>query len=781
MLGDSASDLIEQFGSETFKAVHDSDQDGLIYFTGDGRIEYMNRAAKELFGVTNAVIGDNILDHRETEFTDLPVEIIHPSNHFEKARETYKSGVPARSELVIVDDDDRHEIEVVWGPVEQAGDVVGVVGSYRDISPRPDIHDQLAAEATQLEEQRRFLASIIDVLDDGILVFAGDGTLALANPSATEMLGLDPPLEGLKLGEFLDRTDLHDGERFADQLRRTAGSDESTTGIHFADRPDDGPRRLELTIAPSGVEHSHIVCTISDTTQRLEVEQMKLLSQIGAFSTDPGDIATLADRIVDAIVEALEVDFAVLTHFSESRLQPLAWRGVMIDDDMTIDLDQHPTVERILETASPQRIDEWRWQFGDEDEIGQIVVPLFSSEDRLGTLHLGHHASFGTSPFSSALDALDVAFTEALGNYIAGALENAMLVERSTTKQKRLESIIETLPQGVMLYTRRGDVLMVNSAAAELTEVDNWTNLNTTARPYRLLDLDRNPLGRSEWPFFRAVRTHAHCHDEVIFDFGHTERDVLLDAAPIDEEADDPTIFVGIFRDITEQRRLDRRKDEFLSIASHELRSPMTPLTGVLQLARRQAERGGEVDLSLLTRAERQVSRLTRLIDGLLDLTRIETGRIDLDLQRVEFTEFVKNRVRPWQHNPKDIDIELTVPDARIEAIIDPDRINQVITNVVDNAIKYSKADEVICIDVDDHGETVSLAIEDDGVGMDQETVSHIFDRFFHGHDAGGGPRSMGLGLYICRQIIEQHDGEITVDSEKGVGTRVEIELPKTP
>ncbi|MFB6373309.1 MAG: sensor histidine kinase, partial [Bradymonadaceae bacterium] len=216
------------------------------------------------------------------------------------------------------------------------------------------------------------------------------------------------------------------------------------------------------------------------------------------------------------------------------------------------------------------------------------------------------------------------------------------------------------------------------------------------------------------------------------------------------------------------------------SIASHELRSPMTPLTGVLQLARRQRERGEEVDLSLLTRAERQVSRLTRLIDGLLDLTRIETGRIDLDFQRVEFTEFVENRIQPWKLNPKDVDLEVAVPDQPIEAIIDPDRIYQVITNVVDNAIKYSKADEVIRIEVDDRGETVLLGIEDDGVGMDEETVSHIFDRFFHGHHAGGGPRSMGLGLYICRQIVEQHDGEITVDSQKGVGTRVEIELPKS-
>jgi signal transduction histidine kinase len=269
------------------------------------------------------------------------------------------------------------------------------------------------------------------------------------------------------------------------------------------------------------------------------------------------------------------------------------------------------------------------------------------------------------------------------------------------------------------------------------------------------------------------------CQAEVLFDFGEEQRDIILRATPVKFEAEDP-IYLGQLKDVTERRRLDRRKDEFLSIASHELRSPLTPLTGVLQLARRQLERGEEVDVSLLTRAERQIARLTRLIDGLLDLTRIETDRINLSVEPIDFGRFIEEQIRPWRLNPKDVELEVETPEDLLEVEVDPDRINQVLTNVVDNAIKYSKPTGVIRIELADGGERVCLAIEDEGVGMDEETVDRIFDRFFHGPTSQGGTTSMGLGLYICRQIVEQHNGDITVESTKGVGTRIEIELPKS-
>lgn len=781
MLGDSASELIDEFGTETFKAVHDSDQDGLVYFRGDGRIEYANRAALEMFGLESDVIGENIFDLVEEEDGDLSVELLFPSDHFDKARETYEHGVPTRSEMIVVDGDERREVEVVWGPVEREGSVTGVVGSYRDVSPRPDIHDQLSHEASRLDEQRRVLASIIEVLDDGILVFDGSATLQLANPAALDLLGLEPPVEGLDLEDLLERSNLGAPERFSRQLRGTGSSEGRTREAHFTGLGDGEIRRLEIEMKGAGYDRERVICTVSDRTQWIDIRQMELLSEVAELQACSYGFEELGERAVEAIVEKLEVDFAVLTESQDGELVPFAWRGVMLDREMRIDVHRHPSIEQVLRDAEPVRVEDWPWRRDADDEsVDQLVIPMVGSDDRIGTLHLGYVPSLDRGQFG--LDALERVFTETLGHFLRCALETARRTERTGTEQDRLRALVETIPEGILLYNRRGDVVLHNSSLVDMTEYEDWENLNTDSRPFRLLGRDGEAIPRSEWPLFRAVQEEEPCSAEVVLDFGHgRRRDVLVDAAPLERGGRADDLFVGTFRDISEQRKLNRRKDEFLSIASHELRSPLTPLTGVLQLARRQSERGEDVDLSLLTRAERQVSRLTRLIDGLLDLTRIETDRIDLELRDVEVTSFVEEQVNPWRLHPKDVSIEISVPDREIHAELDPDRINQVLTNVVDNAIKYSKPNEVVRIEVKDTASEVEVVVEDDGVGMDAETVDRIFDRFYHGGEDRGDSRSMGLGLYICRQIVEQHDGEISVESEEGEGTRVEIALPKDP
>ena len=781
MLGDTPSELIEQYGSDTFKAVHDSDQDGLIYFNEDGTIEYVNRAAMRLFCMSSEdIIGTNILELRENGYDELPVELIHPSDHLRKARETYFEGEPNRSEMVIIDGDKQREIEVIWGPVERDGEVIGVVGSYRDITPRPDIHDQFALEESSLEEQRRFLASVIDVIEGGIIVFDMDASVVLVNPAAIDMLDLDIPPEGLELGALLDTIALHEPGQFADQLRQTASSESSTSGMHLVERADGSARRIDVRMIRGGPARNHVICMLSDDSKLIEVEQMELLSRVSEVRREPGGLDDMCDQIVELIAQTVEVDFVVLAREDEVKLRPLAWRGVLIDREMRLDLDEHPEVQTILESGRAKRLDDWSWRpEAGEGNVSQLVIPLVSDAERLGTLHLGALISRGESPFNSVLHTLDSAFTDALANTVSTAIENTELRERRATRQDRLESLLATIPTGVVLYDRRGNVLLANEAISQITGVDDWRNLNTDSRPYRLLDAEREPLPRSEWPIYKAVEDDTRHSIEAILDFGHSERDVSLVAAPLDENQSPAETFVGLIRDITEQRKIDRRKDEFLSIASHELRSPLTPLTGTLQLARRQIERGEEVDVSLLTRAERQVARLTRLIDGLLDLTRIETGRIHLETRAVDFRDFVEKRVKPWNLNPKDIDLQLSLPEESVPIEVDPERINQVITNVVDNAIKYSKSGEVIRIEVIDRGDDVVMGVEDDGVGMDEETVDHIFERFFHGRNVDGNRRSMGLGLYICRQIVEQHGGTIDVESTRGEGTRVEFALPK--
>ena len=780
MLGNTASELVDQFGLDTFKAVHDSDQDGLVYFRADGTIEYINRAALRLFGVDEEVIGQNIYDIKASDYDCFGVDVIHPADHFDRARQAFLEGTPSRSELVVVDNNTRRELEVVWGPVEQDGERVGVVGSYRDISPRPDIHDQLSREVSRIDEQRRFLASVIDVIDDGILVFDANECLQLINPSASRMLGLKSPAEGRRLETIAENSSFRQPDRFVEFVRQAESSEGDVTVTLYTKEGVEGRQSLQGTGICGKLDRGRTICKLTNTSQRIEFQQLELLSDIASIdSLGREEVNVLADEIVGAIAEGLEVDFVVLARLRDDELVPFAWRGVMLDESMGLGLNEREEFRQVLDEQEVRRIDDWPWGCNCRpSEVGQLVIPLNGTSEQFGTLHLGFLKPSARTSDRSSLAAVDRTFTRALGHYVSAALSSALLSEQTITHQDRLISVLEALSDGIIIYNRRGEVLLTNEAARSLTSIDNGENLNTTDRPYRVLTPERSPLARSDWPFFRAVQTDEMSRAEVIFDFDEYQRDIILRATPI-ESGDDLPIYLGQLRDVTERRQLDRRKDEFLSIASHELRSPLTPLTGVLQLARRQLERGEEVDVTLLTRAERQIARLTRLIDGLLDLTRIETDRINLTVETIDFGSFVREQIRPWQLNPKDVEIEVETPERPLEVEIDPDRINQVLTNVVDNAIKYSKPTGVIRIEVGDGGEAVCLAIEDEGVGMDEETVDRIFDRFFHGPASQGGTTSMGLGLYICRQIVEQHGGDITVDSTKGVGTRIEITLPK--
>jgi PAS domain S-box-containing protein len=770
-------------GELPFNAVHEGNRDGLVYFRGGGKVEYINRTGMEFFGTDESLVGQNILEMAEDGFPEFDVELLYPSDHVDRARRAFQEGVTTRSQLVLIDDDQRRELEVIFGPVEQDGEIVGVVGSYRDISRRPNIHEQLSSEASQLEDQRRFLASIIDVLDDGIIVCNGDMNIELVNSAAHSMLGSQRPAEGLDLEAYLESTPVDSPYRCLEQIRQTRQQGQSKTALHMVTSEERDPRRLEVTTSTLGSTQDRVICKLTDTTERLEIQQMDLLGRIAQFSTGETTQGELGEAIIDAIVREMDVDFALLMEAEDRHLRPLAWRGIMLDEDVSLPIDARDDLAGCIDGGEPRRFDGWLWdETSVTGTVEQIVIPLTASGTHLGTLHLGYlRPEPSSGPTRTALDEVDVAFTEALGNYIAASIQNVRLLEQTESEQKRLSGIIETLSDGIFLYNRRGDILLHNSSAVRITGFSEWSSFNTDSPPYRVLDRDGNVLSRSELPTFEAVRAEEMTSREVVFDFETHRRDVHFSAAPVDTEAEDP-VFVATLRDITDERQTDRRKDEFLSVASHELRSPLTPLTGLIQLARRQRENDQPVDLTLLTRAERQLTRLTRLIDGLLDLTRIETGHIELERQTVDMRQLVEDAVQPWQMAPGDVALYTELPEESVEVQVDPDRVHQVLTNIVDNAIKYSEPEGEVTIELESRDGEAHLKIEDDGVGMDEETIERVFDRFFHGATSDdAGPRSMGLGLYICRQIVEQHGGRIDVESAEGVGTRINIALPDTP
>ena len=222
-----------------------------------------------------------------------------------------------------------------------------------------------------------------------------------------------------------------------------------------------------------------------------------------------------------------------------------------------------------------------------------------------------------------------------------------------------------------------------------------------------------------------------------------------------------------------------KAQDAFLSIAAHELRTPITTLRLATQLLARQIAYSG-LDLpqvqAALSAMDQQSAHLGRLISRLLDRVRLQSGQLQLELEHADVVVLLKDvieRIRPTAPRHA-ITLATSGPAC---ARVDPLRVEQVVTNVLDNAIKFSPDGGPIRISVHLPADTISISIEDRGVGVPPERRSHLFNRFYqaHGDEHGSG---MGLGLYISHEIVQRHGGEMRAEFPEAGGTRIIIELP---
>ncbi len=232
---------------------------------------------------------------------------------------------------------------------------------------------------------------------------------------------------------------------------------------------------------------------------------------------------------------------------------------------------------------------------------------------------------------------------------------------------------------------------------------------------------------------------------------------------------------VALRREQEARRRAEaavRERDELLSIASHELRTPITVLRGYVQLVKHRVDRPGELDRpwvqSMLEAIVQQADKLTRLTGQLLDLSRLASGKLALDRQPTDLALLVEDIVRIAGGDEGGSRIVVHRPPEPVIASVDPLRFEEVVLNLLDNAIKYSPEGGEITVEVrPPRGGQAQLAVRDRGPGIPEAHRAHIFQRFYQAPDhAPDGTRSggMGLGLYICRQIVERHGGTITAE-----------------
>ena len=297
------------------------------------------------------------------------------------------------------------------------------------------------------------------------------------------------------------------------------------------------------------------------------------------------------------------------------------------------------------------------------------------------------------------------------------------------------------------------------------------------AAPMKLASLLILPL-RTRREMLGALLIAANDPDRAMTDDKLPLAEVLAERAALAIEN------AKLYTEQVEARRkvedLSRLKDEFLSIASHELRTPVTSIKGYTQLAKMLIKEGDlNTSGEYLDIALDQIDRMSRLILELLDVSRIETGRLEIRREPIAWSQFVRDVVHRHHTAVTDRRFHVSVPDDGKIVTGDRDRLEQVLGNLLENAVKYSPDGSDVTVLVEDRGDALVTAVCDRGIGIPADELGQVFERFHRGRQVSstnyGG---LGLGLYITKQIVERHGGSIWVESKEGSGTSFYFSLP---
>jgi len=369
-------------------------------------------------------------------------------------------------------------------------------------------------------------------------------------------------------------------------------------------------------------------------------------------------------------------------------------------------------------------------------------------------------------------------------------------------------ALLQALPQAIALRMKNMHVDISDSAFGAIQQVQE-SEYDAIVSDIKMPGMDGITL---------IEKLHALCPDTpTLLITGHGERDLAISALrvgaydfiqkPIDRE-----YFVSSLQRAIQTRQMRRQiveqqealqhythqleqtvaertrelveanaaKDVFMSMVSHELKTPLTTLKGITQMLSRRIERGDQIEQQNLTLLESSVRRMERLVNDLLSTSSIEAGMFSLHRQPGDLAALLRELLT--EHGEAmGSTLQIAIPEMELIGAIDRERVSQVILNLLSNARKYSSSGSPIIVKLERQDQQAIITVTDHGVGIPSEKLAHIFERFYRVPEIDvqtGSSSGVGLGLYIAKKIIERHDGHLSVTSSPGQGSSFTIHLP---
>ncbi|EFH81573.1 PAS domain S-box protein [Ktedonobacter racemifer] len=365
-------------------------------------------------------------------------------------------------------------------------------------------------------------------------------------------------------------------------------------------------------------------------------------------------------------------------------------------------------------------------------------------------------------------------------------IEQQRLVEESDLAHTHLLTVLQQMPAGVMIAEApSGKLLLSNDQVRQIwhhsfpeaNEVDKYDR-------YKGFHSDGTPYAGYEWPLARSIRQGESVREEEItFLRGDGTRGIMsVSSAPILNTQNEIIAGVVVFIDISERKRLEQLKDNFISMVSHELKTPVTSIKGYTQLLQKHFQRSDEKQsLYFLAKMNYQLDKLTDLINEILSISQLDLGMLNLRPKVFDLVEVVREELESQQATTATHKLQLKGVE-KLTITGDCERIGQVIHHLVSNAIKYSPGRKQVCIEICHSDQAALIHIQDYGIGIDSEHFSRLFERFYRVDEPLEQTfPGLGIGLYLAHEIIQRHQGHIWVESQKGQGSTFSFSLPLQP
>ncbi len=422
---------------------------------------------------------------------------------------------------------------------------------------------------------------------------------------------------------------------------------------------------------------------------------------------------------------------------------------------------------------------------------GMIAVPLTSGGDPLGVLGLITH----TRPIQSTIEILNT--VEAIGRQAGVAIENAILFQQVNNYAQNLAEQVEERTAEIRaqkeqtdaILAAAGDAIVITDAAGTIEYVNPAFTHLTGYYPEEALGKNPSILQSGQTPrqvyadmwntilsgkIWRGEMKNQ-CKDGRLYDAD-------LTIAPTIDPQGNVSKLVGIERDISKLRELDRMKTEFLGTAAHELRSPLTTVRGYAELLMLRTDFSADEVRKFVGYIHEQAVHLANLVSDLLDVSKIEAG-VAFPITPIKMNPrdiFVK-QVREWQSRTENHNIVLHEPDEWPQLSVDEARLTQTLNNLLSNAIKYSPGGGEISITATCTPVNLHVSVQDNGIGMTIDEQKHVFEKFWRADASSTAIEGTGLGMVIVKHIIESHGGKIWLVSQIGEGTATNFTLPLVP